>query len=1670
MGWMKANLLFFSILSSLLISPGEIKGDPSILPQEIPENLPQEILENAPPQVAQQVQEQEVALVDSLTAADLWMRAKSSKKDAKEGYTINYNTVSILEYIRFASKICKVNFIYEDADLNFNITVVSDEPITAKNVMATLVQVLRIHGLMLLEQDGSLVIHKSNDVKQMATLVTEDQKDGNSPIVTRIFRVKNAKAESIAAIIRPMISTGSVLEVSSETRQIILTDVTANVDKVAALVENLDSPYALLEIKFFEAVHVDPNHLVTIANQIMNPIALGNPFLLVPQESSNKIFVVSTPELTEKAMEVLASLDTAPKSKILAERKLQGENIFVYKVINRPGNDILKGLSDIAKNIQKSGIPESDLIETIDNAKWIPETNTITLVGSTDSIAKVKEFLAAVDVPSKEAAPEKSSFFVYRPQNKTVDEVEHSIREMAKNLKGTKGSDESLIETIDSVKINPSTNTLTFSGEEKNFARIKDLLATIDISSGKAPKPQVKNNFFVYKIQQSPAPEIESSLKEFAKDLDKSNAAEDGLLDAVHNMKYIKETNSILFTGPDPALKRIQELMPNFDVQKTPQIPASTQFYIYKPAYQKGENLVSSLKDVTEHLKSDKLSDPGLLHALESVKYVKSTNSLMFTGDPASLKKIESLISTLDVSTGPKPAPDKAFYLYQPAYASKEKTESYLKQVSENLNKHDEADLIDTIKTAKWIEPSHSFMFQGPEPSITRIKDLLKNFDLPSNAQPVVQRGFFLYQPQYASKDKVEQYLNQVASNLGKKSGEEDLISTIRSMKWVEPSHSFMFQGSETSNNRLKQLLQTFDTPASGVPSEKKGFFLYQLQFASHEKAEQYLTQVADSLHKKGGNEELVEVIRSNKWIPESHSIMFSGSDAAINQVKDLMRSYDTTEVQQKQAPKSGYYIYKLQNTTGDVIEEDLDSLAKGFKSSGMKDSGLVDVIEKMKYVKETNSLLLTGDPKAIDEVKALIAQYDYPRPTASKGPVNSNFFMYKPLHLTASQIQKSLHDVGTNLKKADLADPNLLTAIETAKYVETTNSLIFTGTPESLQKIQALIHDIDVAPEKMTPIQHVGKTTFLLYKLKTASGPQVVTSIKAMSADLKKSGNSDKDFLSALSSVKFVKDTNSLMFTGTEEALTKVQALVQEFDVSSLAAPTKGAPLPPAPKGASNFYVYKPMSLPGPELEKILQDFADNIRASGLNDPDLFDAIASIRWIEKTQSLVITGSPKALDQIKDLLKAFDIPSNLPEGAEMPPESNIQAIDNTSFLVYKLQFHKGDEIQGALRQIAKDLILSNAPVNQNLLNSINSIQWLETTNSLLSSGDQETLTRLRELIKNLDIPLKQVFIEMLVIQTTMTNALAFGLEWGGNYKYRNKFATNAFNTNPGALSAGNTTGFNNDQFTRNLAALTPATPQTATSVPTPQLIPPGAGFDLGVIGEVIRHNGQTYLTLGSLLQALQTDDESSVLMTPKIITQDGRTSTIFVGENIPFVGSFVNNVTNSTVNTANIEYRDIGLNLTITPVLGNSDIVTLDINLDRSQTVTDVTSATLNNNAQSAQGIITSKTTMQTTVHVPDDNFLILSGMVNNSNVKSKAGIPCLGGLPVIGAAFSRAADTVVNSNIVIFIRPHIINSIDDMRKLTAREEDYFRDQSGTPFLEHNFDESMELIKTADDE
>jgi type III secretion protein C len=357
------------------------------------------------------------------------------------------------------------------------------------------------------------------------------------------------------------------------------------------------------------------------------------------------------------------------------------------------------------------------------------------------------------------------------------------------------------------------------------------------------------------------------------------------------------------------------------------------------------------------------------------------------------------------------------------------------------------------------------------------------------------------------------------------------------------------------------------------------------------------------------------------------------------------------------------------------------------------------------------------------------------------------------------------------------------------------------------------------------------------------------------------------------------------------------------------------------------------------------------------------------------------------------------------------------------FLVYKVQYHSGDEIESAIKKIALDL-KTKPHTSHKYIDTINSIQWIKATNSLVCSGDPDTLSSVKKLIESLDVALRQVFIEVLVVETDTRKSSEFGLEWAAGGKVRDSigFGTGSFSPKGNTSSFASTFKGINGQNT-----------PTGTSQ-----IPLGRGFDMGVIGDIIFHKGASFLSLGALVSALQQDKDTAIVLNQKIITQDNKNSTIFVG--IIFLLQVLvwkrSEVGSKQLLTLNTEMWSV--TLSITPRLGEGNVITLDIN----EIITEAVENDLHGGS-GIHGIHTTKTNMMTHVHVPDKHFLVLSGMIRNSKRNQKAGVPCLGSLPLIGALFSKDVKKSEKRNVIVFVRPHIISSMDDYQNLTQQQEGF---------------------------
>ena len=76
--------------------------------------------------------------------------------------------------MRFISRISNKNFVFDENDLQFTVTIVSEEPTTIDNIMTALLQELRIHDLELIEQDNTIIIHHNSKVSAISKVVPED--------------------------------------------------------------------------------------------------------------------------------------------------------------------------------------------------------------------------------------------------------------------------------------------------------------------------------------------------------------------------------------------------------------------------------------------------------------------------------------------------------------------------------------------------------------------------------------------------------------------------------------------------------------------------------------------------------------------------------------------------------------------------------------------------------------------------------------------------------------------------------------------------------------------------------------------------------------------------------------------------------------------------------------------------------------------------------------------------------------------------------------------------------------------------------------------------------------------------------------------------------------------------------------------------------------------------------------------------------------------------------------------------------------------------------------------------------------------------------------------------------------------------------------------------------
>lgn len=401
-------------------------------------------------------------------------------------------------------------------------------------------------------------------------------------------------------------------------------------------------------------------------------------------------------------------------------------------------------------------------------------------------------------------------------------------------------------------------------------------------------------------------------------------------------------------------------------------------------------------------------------------------------------------------------------------------------------------------------------------------------------------------------------------------------------------------------------------------------------------------------------------------------------------------------------------------------------------------------------------------------------------------------------------------------------------------------------------------------------------------------------------------------------------------------------------------------------------------------------------------------------------------------------------PSGVLESAS-PWSSGLPAghIERTKFFIHKLRYRRGEQIVDALGRVGFSLMETGSS-NIDLISTIQSIQWLEGSNSLVFSGTAVTIAKVRELIDEIDTPLRQVFVEMLILETTLDDSLNYGVNFGSRFATDTAAGAQAF------LSRANTLSTALDGVVPGISPLNPVS------------LARDLGYNLGIIGRTVSHCGTEFSSIGALINALHDKEKTEIIMNPRILVEDNATAEIFVGINTPFKTQSIANDQGSII-TNNVEFRDVGTRMKITPLISNNDIITLDI-LEEVSSVADTTSLTgALSTADLGPSTRTSKTT--TKVHVPNKFFLVMSGMIQQEDRRRRSQVPCLGGVPILGGLFSEKRLGFRKRNLMIFIRPQIIDTDEDIDNVTRHQQDVYRNSGRTKKMwKYEVEEALDLL------
>ena len=334
----------------------------------------------------------------------------------------------------------------------------------------------------------------------------------------------------------------------------------------------------------------------------------------------------------------------------------------------------------------------------------------------------------------------------------------------------------------------------------------------------------------------------------------------------------------------------------------------------------------------------------------------------------------------------------------------------------------------------------------------------------------------------------------------------------------------------------------------------------------------------------------------------------------------------------------------------------------------------------------------------------------------------------------------------------------------------------------------------------------------------------------------------------------------------------------------------------------------------------------------------------------------------------------------------------------------------------------------------------------ESSSTLLIYATRQDMAMIKEIIGKLDVPLAQVLIEAVIMNVTIGNSMKLGLSAAQNPK----------SLGSGILGGG---GMNNGQSFANFVQTLTSTTNSLGTVSTISSISSSLGTNGGAFASALPGGFSYFGNIGPnyevALTAAESDSRASIIQRPRIQTSQAKPAQFFVGETKPYVTSSYGGGFGGAGYGNSYSQLSVGVELDVTPFINPDGEVTMEI----TQQIDDFNGTTTIAGVGEVPNTI--KRSLNTTITVRDRDTVMLGGFIKSGKSTSKAGVPYLMDIPLLGNLFQTKNDQKDRQELIVLMRPTVLKTPELAAKNTVKESQRLPGISGAAAEDASYEHKL---------